>query len=36
MYDTKGNEHHIRILDNFLNCRQPHEHIHLKEKNLVL
>ena len=32
MYDTEENEHHIHIIDNLLNCRQPHQHIHLKEK----
>ena len=32
MYDTEGNKRHICIRDNLLNCRQPHQHIYLKEK----
>ena len=36
MYDTKGNEHHICILDNLPDYGQPHLHIHLKVKKLVL
>ena len=33
MYDVKGNEDHICILDNLLDHRQTHLHMHLKEKN---
>ena len=36
MYDTEGNKDDICIHGNLLNCRQPHEHIHLKEKKQVL
>ena len=36
MYDTEGNKDDICIHGNSLNCRQPHEHIHLKEKKQVL
>ena len=36
MYDTEGNKDQISIHDNFFNCRQPHQHIHLKEKKQVL
>ena len=32
----KGNKHHLCIRDNLLNCGQPHNHIHLKEKKQVL
>ena len=32
--DTEGNRH-ICILDNFFDCPQPHQHIHLKEKKQV-
>ena len=32
MYDAEENKHRIHIIDNFLNYRQPHRHIHLKEK----
>ena len=36
MYDIEGNKDHICIRDNLFNCRQPHHHIHLKEKKHVL
>ena len=36
MYDTEGNKDHICIRDHFFNCRQPHQHINLKEKKQVL
>ena len=36
MYDTEGNKHHPCIRDNLFNCRQPHQHINLKEKKQVL
>ena len=36
MYDTKGNKQHLCVRDNLFNCRQPHHHIHLKEKEQVL
>ena len=32
MCDTEGNKH-ICIIDNMFNCQQPHQLIHLKEKN---
>ena len=31
MCDTEGNKR-ICILDDLPNCQQPHQHIHLKEK----
>ena len=36
MYDTEENKYHIHIIDNLLNYRQPHQHIHLKEKKQEL
>ena len=36
MYDTAENKGHIYICDNLLNCQQPPQHIHLKEKKQVL
>ena len=32
MCDTEGNRR-ICVLDNLFDCQQPHQHIHLKEKN---
>ena len=32
MHDTEGNKHHTCIRDNLFNCRQPHQHTHLKGK----
>ena len=32
MYDTERNKDHIFIRDNLFSCGQPHEYIHLKEK----
>ena len=36
MDDSEGNEHDNQFGNNLLNCRQPHEHIHLKENKQVL
>ena len=35
MYDTEGNKD-VWIPDSLFNCQQPHQHIHLKEKEQVL
>ena len=32
MYDTEGNKNNTCIRDNFFNCLQPQQHIHLKRK----
>ena len=29
--NTEGNNDHICIRNNLFNCRQPHQHIHLKQ-----
>ena len=31
---TEGNEHQSGILDNSVEYRQPHQHIHLKKKKI--
>ena len=36
MYDTKENKHHIHIIDDLLNYRQPHQHIYLEKKKQEL
>ena len=36
MDDSEGNEHDNQFGKNLFNCRQPHEHIHLKENKQVL
>ena len=36
MYDTEENKYHTCTRDNLLNCRQPHQNIHLKENKQVL
>ena len=36
MYNTERKKHGLCIRDNLLNCRQPHQHIHLKGKKQVL
>ena len=36
MYNTEVNKHRLCIHNNFLNCWQPHQQIHLKWKKQVL
>ena len=36
MYDTEGNKEYTFILDNLLDCWQPHQHVHLIEKKQEL
>ena len=36
MYNTEVKKHQLCIRDNLLNCWQPHQLIHLKEKKQVL
>ena len=36
MYDTDGNKHDTCIRDNLFICQQPHQHIHLKGKKIII
>ena len=32
LYNTKGNKHHIGIVDTLFDYQQPHQHVHLNGK----
>ena len=36
MHDPDANKHHTCIRDNLFNCRQPHECIHVKRKEISI